>query len=258
MNINLYSLSLILYHEEKSEIFSFETLPGYKDIMKLKCEFLGSYIQQGIKDERSFIYQNIKRETFTINDEESYNKFSELIKIQKINKIQLYITNTSIYPTELIPDNQHDEVPDDVKKFNDIINKNNDIQSEEIRSTSQMSSKNVNEKYGIKKSEKHIKAMFVWARVAKSMLEKNDRRLYSDDGTRRYNICTNVSNKNVSLVVNDVNTKKKIKSKQILIYRNSFNFNWSNEEGGEKLKNLILYLIQNFHLIDSFHDISHY
>jgi len=272
MTFNPSTVLIILYYEERSEIFTYESFPDYSEIIRIKKAFLGSSKEVNDDMSKSVLYENLKREIVRVDDEEGYNNLIDRIKYEKITKLQLYIinditadlcqndNNQLIISNEISIDNNSNEINDIQADGTQPLAEttNHEFGSEEGNSTSLKSGKNDNEKFGIKKSEKHIKALFLWAKVAKSKFGKSDNRLISDDGNRKFNICANVSNKNVSLVMNDVNTKKKIKSKQILIYKHSFNFGWSAETGGEKLKNLILYLIKNFHTIDTFHDLSNF
>ena len=256
MNIDLCSFLVILYYEERSQIYVFDCFPNYNELIKIKNDFIGlsSYQISEIK-EKSLIYQNINRQTFYINDAESYNRLSKIINQEKHNKMQIYIINNLELSIDIFS-NQICDLSNQVSNVKELSNSKDEVLSEGGKSTSQMTLKNYNEKFGIKKSEKHVKALFLWAKIAKNKLEKEGNSLISEDGKRKYNICANISNKNVNLVVNDVHTKRKIKSRQILIYRNSFNFGWSNDEGGERLKNLILCLITNFDLISIYHDLS--
>ena len=249
MNLDCFYVYIILYYEDRSQIFIFDCLPNYLQIKKITLEFLGSFNEY----QKCLIYQNIKKETFLIYDEDSYTRLINIMKIENLNKMQIYILDYNEFSIDIINNNIKKE-----RNLKENSNIKEEILSEEGNSTSQMSFKNDNEKYGIKMSEKHIKTFLTWARMAKSKFKNNDTRLLSEDGLRRYNICTNIYNKNVSLVEIDLKTKKKIQSKQILIYRNSFNLNWSNDEGGVRLKNLIIYLIKNFNLINTFQDLSNF
>jgi len=92
-----------------------------------------------------------------------------------------------------------------------IITPDEKIIEEEGKSTEIKS--NYKEGHSIKKSERHVKTLFLWTKVAKANFEKSDKRLASDDGKLKYSICTNTSNKNVSLVINSTETKKEGKIK---------------------------------------------
>ena len=54
----------------------------------------------------------------------------------------------------------------------------------------------------------------------------------------------------------DITSKERIMTKQILLLKDSFNFDWDEEQGAIKLRNLIVYLVRNFEEINKFHDLS--
>jgi len=251
---------LIFYLNGHSNPYIFHDFPKYEEFVGAEKEFLDKIEHSG----KSILitYQNIKNDKFIISDEQSYNNLIIYAKQYDINKFQFYLSENIEYI------NHETETVLSQKAF-ELINKENDddnfyfstssadrIIEEEVNSTGIKS--NYKEEYSIKKSEKHVKTLFLWTKIAKSYFEKFDKRLFSEDGKLRYNICTNTSNKNVSLVINNVDNKKKVKSKQILIIKDSFDFSWSKEEGGKKIQNLIIYLIKNFNLVDEFHDLKNF